>query len=74
MTFPVQHWVARSVAADGDEGAVRRGAAAGGWALVLGRPSVRAGAGAWLLREPLFGADGGTFPLLVWRGRPRCRR
>ena len=63
VTFPVQHWVARSVAADGHEGSVRGGLArVAGLALVA--TAVSAGL-AWLLREPLFGDDGGAFALLV---------
>jgi O-antigen/teichoic acid export membrane protein len=63
VTFPVQHWVARSVAADGGEGPVRA-ALPRVWGLVL---VVAAGSGllAWLLREPLFGTGGVAFPLLV---------
>ena len=63
VTFPVQHWVARSVAVDGDEGPVAA-ALPRVWALVLGA-SVLSGAGAWLLRDPLFGTDRATFPVLV---------
>ena len=63
VTFPVQHWVARSVAADGDEGPVAA-ALPRVWALVLGA-SIVSGVAAWWLRDPLFGTDGATFPLLV---------
>ena len=63
VTFPVQHWVARSVAADGGEGPVAA-ALPRVWALVLGASAV-SGAAAWLLRDPLFGTDAATFPALV---------
>lgn len=63
LTFPVQHWVARSVAAHGGEGPVRAalprvGSLGGGVAAV-------AAGGAWVLREPLFDGHGVVFPLLT---------
>jgi O-antigen/teichoic acid export membrane protein len=62
LTFPVQHWITRSVPAHG-EGSVRHAlprvwlAAAGG--------SVVMAALAWLAREPLFARDDAWFPLMV---------
>jgi O-antigen/teichoic acid export membrane protein len=63
VTFPVQHWIARSVAADGHEAAARA-ALPRVLALAL---SASAGSAlvAWLLRDPLFGDDGAGFPVLV---------
>lgn len=63
LTFPVQHWVARSVAAHGGEGPVRAALPRVG-ALGGGAAAVAAGA-AWLLREPLFDGHGAVFPLLT---------
>ncbi len=63
VTFPVQHWVARSVAADGAEGPVAA-ALPRVWALVLG-VTIASGVAAWLLRDALFGSTGATFPVLV---------
>ncbi len=63
LTFPVQHWIARSVAAHRSEGAVRvalpRVAAA---VAVAGAVS---GVLAWLGRESLFHSPALWFPLLV---------
>ncbi|WP_344304607.1 hypothetical protein [Nocardioides bigeumensis] len=62
VTFPVQHWVARSVTADGSEGPV--GGALPRVVLLVLLASVASWLLAWLLRETLF--DGiGAFPLLV---------
>jgi len=63
VTFPVQHWIARSVAADGREGAVRA-ALPPVAALTLVAAGV-VGLLAWLLREPLFRDAGAAFPALV---------
>lgn len=63
LSFPVQHWVARSVAAHDSEGAVRD-------ALPRVAAAVAAAAGvagllAWLGRDALFHRDDPWFPLLV---------
>jgi O-antigen/teichoic acid export membrane protein len=63
LTFPVQHWIARTAATSAGEASVRRGLAHVAWA-VLG-VSILAGALGWLARERLFGPDGAWFPLLV---------
>jgi O-antigen/teichoic acid export membrane protein len=63
LTFPVQHWAIRALAADGDERRVRattpRLLVA---AVVLACLSTLV---AWLLREPLFAGHSGVFPLLM---------
>ncbi|HYH71862.1 MAG TPA: hypothetical protein VD764_01495 [Nocardioides sp.] len=61
LTFPVQHWITRTAAVAG-EGAVRAA-----WATPLRLVTVVvviSGAGAWLLREPLFGGDA-RFAVLI---------
>lgn len=63
VTFPVQHWIARSVAADGHERAVR--AALPRVTLLSAGAAAAVGLLAWLLRDPLFRADGLTWPALV---------
>lgn len=63
LTFPVQHWIARTTATTAGEAAVRRGAAQVAAAVV--GVSLLAGALAWVARAQLFGPDGGLFPLLV---------
>lgn len=63
LTFPVQHWIARSVQLQGGEAWLRRsrlgllGAAAAIATLVV--------LASWLARERLFGGDGLWFALLV---------
>ena len=62
VTFPVQHWVARSVTADDSEEPV--GGALPRVALLVLLASLASWLLAWLLREALF--DGlGAFPVLV---------
>ncbi len=63
LTFPVQHWIARSVAAEGDESGVA--AALPRVALAAVGLSGVAGGVAWLAGEPLFGGRGTTYPVLV---------
>ncbi|MGI9157921.1 MAG: hypothetical protein ACR2FG_15025 [Marmoricola sp.] len=63
LTFPVQHWIARTTATSAGEAAVHRGAAQVATAVV--GVSLLAGALAWAARDPLFGPDGASFPLLV---------
>ena len=63
LTFPLQHWVARSVTVHAGEGPVRR-ALPGVASLVL----LVAAAGtllSWVFRDLLFGTDGVAFPLLI---------
>lgn len=62
FTFPVQHWIARTVEAHGD-GAVRR-ALPRLSAVVMGA-SLVLGAAAWLAREPLFHRGDAWFPVMV---------
>jgi O-antigen/teichoic acid export membrane protein len=63
LTFPLQHWIARTVAADAAEGFVHRTRMRVA-AAVAGASVVLAGA-AWLLREQLFHRSDAWFPLLV---------
>lgn len=62
FTFPLQHWIARSVTAHGD-GAVHK-ALPRISALVLA-VSVVLGGAAWVAREPLFHRSDGWFPAMV---------
>ncbi len=62
ITFPLQHWVARTIVAHG-EGAVRHNVPR--LVAVLVVLSVLAGALAWLLREPLFHRPDLWFPAMV---------
>ncbi|MFC4783306.1 hypothetical protein ACT8ZV_02450 [Nocardioides sp. MAHUQ-72] len=63
LTFPVQHWVARTVAARGGEAAVRRSLPALARATVLLALVVTVVA--WLARARLFHDDGVAFALLA---------
>ena len=62
FTFPLQHWITRSVAA-GREGQVRR--AAGRVTAVVVGASSAVGVVTWLLRDRLFHRDDAWFPVLV---------
>lgn len=62
LTFPVQHWITRTLTAHGD-GAVRR--VAPRLALVALAVSLGSGVLAALVRDPLFDRDDLWFPLLV---------
>lgn len=62
MTFPLQHWVARTVSAHG--GASVRAALPHVALVVLGL-SLATGLVAWLLREDLFHSEAPWFPLLA---------
>jgi hypothetical protein len=62
FTFPLQHWITRSVVA-GHEGDVRRAAGAvSGLVLVA---AVLLGLLAWLVRDQLFHRDDAWFPVMV---------
>jgi O-antigen/teichoic acid export membrane protein len=63
LTFPLQHWIARSVPAHEGERSVREalGAVAGA-SLVI---ALAAGGASWLARDLLFDTSGPWFPLLV---------
>jgi O-antigen/teichoic acid export membrane protein len=63
LTFPLQHWIVRSITARGSEGGVR--AVRRQLAVTVLAVSVVAGVVAWLLRERLFFRDDVFFPLLV---------
>lgn len=63
LTFPVQHWIVRSVVADGAEGPVR--AALPRVTVAVVAVAATTGLAAWLMRATLFGSDDVWFPLLV---------
>ncbi len=63
LTFPLQHWIARSVAAHGGEGAVR--AAMPQVAVAVLAAGTLSGALSWTVRDLLFHRDDLWFPLLV---------
>ena len=63
LTFPLQHWVTRTVQATGGEDAVRRSLARVAGVVLL--VSAAGTGAAWALREPLFGRTDLAFPLLV---------
>jgi O-antigen/teichoic acid export membrane protein len=63
LTFPVQHWIARSVAAHRSEGAVN--VALPRVAAAVGVAGLVSGSLAWLGRESLFHRGDVWFPLLV---------
>src|SRR4051794_22959631 len=62
FTFPLQHWITRTVVA-GHEGDVRRAAAVVSGLVVAA--ALVLGALAWLVRDQLFHRDDGWFPLMV---------
>lgn len=62
LTFPLQHWITRSIVA-GHEGDVRSAAArVAGLAVAV---ALALGFAAWLMRERLFHRDDAWFPVLV---------
>lgn len=63
LTFPIQHWITRSVAAYGGQGQVRGGLVR--LSLVMLAVSAAAGLLAWLVRDQLFHRDDLWFPALV---------
>ncbi len=63
LTFPLQHWIAQSVAAHGGEGSVRAAIRrVTAWVLFA---AVAVGLLSWLTRDQLFHRDDVWFPLLV---------
>lgn len=62
FTFPVQHWITRSIAA-GEEGAVRR--AARPVSLVVTGIALALGLLAWMVRDDLFRRGDAWFPVMV---------
>jgi O-antigen/teichoic acid export membrane protein len=63
VTFPVQHWIVRTVSAHSTEAVVWQAfRPACGSLLVIAAVS---GVVAWLLRDPLFGSGGVIYPILV---------
>jgi O-antigen/teichoic acid export membrane protein len=63
LTFPLQHWIARAVAADQGEGGVRH--ALGGVTGIVVGCAVVTGLLAWLGRDRLFHRDDLVFPATV---------
>lgn len=63
LTFPLQHWIARSVPAHGGERSVRE--ALPGVAALAAGVALVATVAAWAARDLLFHDDGPWFPLLV---------
>ena len=63
ITFPVQHWVIRTIEADGTDGTVRAALP-----LILGAAvllSTMIGVVAWLARSTLFSDTGALYPILA---------
>lgn len=63
LTFPLQHWISRTVAVDRGEAGVR--AALAGIAGVVALLALAVGVLAWVGRSPLFHRGGVLFPLLI---------
>jgi O-antigen/teichoic acid export membrane protein len=63
LTFPLQHWIVRSVTARGAEDQLR--AVRGKLVLVVVTLAVVAGGATWLVRERLFYREDALFPLMV---------
>ncbi len=63
LTFPIQHWIARTVATDHGEESVRRALPKVAMAVVVA--AAAAGLGSWFLRAPLFHREDAAFPALV---------
>lgn len=63
LTFPLQHWIARSSTVHAGEAGVRR--ALPGVAGIVVAVAVVATLVSWLARGPLFGVDGWAFPALI---------
>lgn len=63
LTFPLQHWITRSVTVHGGEGQVRAGLAR--ILLVLVAMGIVVALVAWLVRDPLLRRDDVWFPLML---------
>jgi len=63
FTFPVQHWVIRTIEADSGEGTVRAARSSLFIASIV--VSLLLTLVCWLMRSTLFGDDGATFPILA---------
>ena len=63
LTFPIQHWIARSATVHGGEAGVRR--ALPGVAGVIAAVALASVGVSWLARETLFGLPGVAFPMLI---------
>jgi O-antigen/teichoic acid export membrane protein len=63
VTFPVQHWIVRTVSAHGTETAVWQAFRPACTSLLV--IAAASGVVAWLLRDPLFGSNSVVYPLLV---------
>lgn len=63
LSFPLQHWIDRTCAAEGHGGSVR--AALPQIAAVVGLISVASGVGAWLLHDQLFGSASAGYPIAL---------
>lgn len=63
LTFPLQHWIARSATVHAGEAGVRR--ALPGVAAIVGVVALVSLGVAWLARGTLFGSNGVAFPLLI---------
>jgi O-antigen/teichoic acid export membrane protein len=63
LTFPLQHWIARTAAANDGEAGLR--AAMPRVAALVTATAVLAAGLSWLIRTPLFGRDDPGFPVLV---------
>lgn len=62
VTFPVQHWIIRTLHAEGEEAV---GAAMPRMVLWVALISTASTALSWLAREQLFGSEGLVFPLMI---------
>lgn len=63
FTFPVQHWVIRTIEADSGEGRVRSALPSLMTASLV--VSLVLGVVSWMMRGPLFGDEGVAFPVLA---------
>lgn len=63
LTFPLQHWISRTAAADGGTAGVRRSLAR--VAVLAASASLLGGLVSYVLRNPLFHRDDALFPAMV---------